>query len=138
MKRVVVTGMGLVTPLGCGKKINWVRLISGVSGAKKISKFDISNYKCQVACEVPQGKENENSFIADEWIDKKEIKKIDDFIKFSLAAGEEAFQQSNLGSLDETSSYRAGCIIGSGMGGLPGIEETSISYSKGKKLALFL
>tara|TARA_Y100000816_G_C26079960_1_gene569060 strand:- start:282 stop:1541 length:1260 start_codon:yes stop_codon:yes gene_type:complete len=137
MKRVVVTGMGLVTPLGCGKQINWVRLISGESGANKISKFDISNYKCQVACEVPQGKENKNSFIADEWIDKKEIKKIDDFIKFSLAAGEEAFQQSNLGSLDETSSYRAGCIIGSGMGGLPGIEETSISYSKGKKISPF-
>ena len=55
MKRVVVTGIGLVTPLGCGSDVNWINLISGKSGGKKISKFDASNYKCQVACEVPLG-----------------------------------------------------------------------------------
>ena len=92
MKRVVVTGIGLVTPLGCGTDINWKNLISGVSGAKKISKFDASNYKCQVACEVPIDSKTEGSFVAEEWIDKKELKKLDEFIKYSLAAGEEAFQ----------------------------------------------
>ena len=137
MKRVVVTGMGLVTPLGCGIDINWKNLISGVSGANKISKFDASNYKCQVACEVPLDSETEGSFVAEDWIDKKEIKKLDDFLKYSLAAGEEAFQQSKLTSIQDPVSYRSGCIIGSGMGGLPGIEETSLSFNNGKKISPF-
>ena len=135
MKRVVVTGMGLVTPLGCGTDINWKNLISGVSGAKKISKFDVNNYKCQVACEVPTNSEMVGSFVADEWIDKKEIKKLDEFIKYSLAAGEEAFQQSKLMSIEDPDSFRSGCIIGSGMGGLPGIEDTSLSFNNGKKIS---
>ncbi len=137
MKRVVVTGMGLVTPLGCGTDINWRNLISGVSGAKKISKFDVNDYKCQVACEVPTDREMAGSFVADEWIDKKEIKKLDEFIKYSLAAGEEAFQQSKLMSIEDPDSFRSGCIIGSGMGGLPGIEDTSLSFNKGKKISPF-
>ena len=137
MKRVVVTGMGLVTPLGCGTDINWRNLISGVSGAKKISKFDVNDYKCQVACEVPTNSEMAGSFVADEWIDKKEIKKLDEFIKYSLAAGEEAFQQSKLMSIEDPDSFRSGCIIGSGMGGLPGIEDTSLSFNKGKKISPF-
>ncbi|MBS30779.1 MAG: beta-ketoacyl-[acyl-carrier-protein] synthase II [Candidatus Marinimicrobia bacterium] len=137
MKRVVVTGIGLVTPLGCGTDINWNNLISGVSGAAKIKKFDASEYKCQVSCEVPQGNQYEGSFVAEDWIDKKEIKKIDEFIKFSLAAGEEAFRQSKLVKINDPDSYRAGCIIGSGMGGLPGIEETSVSFNNGKKISPF-
>jgi 3-oxoacyl-(acyl-carrier-protein) synthase len=137
MKRVVVTGVGLVTPLGCGKDINWNNLISGVSGAKKISKFDPSNYKCQVACEVPVDSEMEGSFVAEEWIDKKELKKLDEFIKYSLAAGEEAFLQSKLTNIEDPDAFRSGCIIGSGMGGLPGIEETSLSFNSGKKISPF-
>ncbi len=137
MKRVVVTGIGLVTPLGCGIDINWKNLISGVSGAKKISKFDVSNYKCQVACEVPIESKIEGSFVPEEWIDKKELKKLDEFIKYSLAAGEEAFRQSKLMSIEDPDSFRSGCIIGSGMGGLPGIEETSLSFYNGKKISPF-
>ncbi len=137
MKRVVVTGIGLVTPLGCGVDINWENLISGISGADKIKKFDATNFKCQVACEVPQDSEINNSFIPEQWIDRKEIKKIDEFIKFSLAAAKQAFDQSNLISIDDPKSYRSGCIIGSGMGGLPGIEETSVNFSNGKKISPF-
>ena len=137
MKRVVVTGIGLVTPLGCGIDINWKNLISGTSGANKISKFDASNYKCQVACEVPIDSKTEGSFIAEDWIDKKELKKLDEFIKYSLAAGEEAFQQSKLTNIEDPISFRSGCIIGSGMGGLPGIEETSLSFNNGKKISPF-
>ena len=88
MKRVVVTGMGLVTPLGCGVNLNWKNLISGTSGIKKISKFDVSKFKCQIASEVPQEENIKGSFIAEEWIEKKDIKKYDEFLKFSLAAGE--------------------------------------------------
>ena len=137
MKRVVVTGMGLVTPLGCGLDFNWKSLINGQSGAKIIDRFNIENFKCKVACEVPQNSEIDGSFIVEEWIDRKEVKKIDEFIKFSLAAGEEAFQQSKLVRIDDPMSYRAGCIIGSGMGGLPGIESTSLSYNDGKKISPF-
>ena len=137
MKRVVVTGMGLVTPLGCGITINWNKLISGESGANKISRFDASRFKCQVACEVPQKDDISGAFMAEDWIDKKEIKKIDSFIKFSMAAGEEAFQQSKLNNIEDPLSFRSGCIIGSGMGGLPGIEETSVSYNNGKKISPF-
>jgi 3-oxoacyl-[acyl-carrier-protein] synthase II len=137
MKRVVVTGIGLVTPLGCGANVNWKNLISGGSGAKKISKFDASNYKCQVACEVPSDGKTAGSFVAEDWIDKKELKKLDEFIKYSLAAGEEAFQQSKLMNIEDPDSFRSGCIIGSGMGGLPGIEETSLSFNYGKKISPF-
>ncbi len=137
MKRVVVTGMGLVTPFGCGKKQNWNSLISGKSSASKITKFDASNYKCQVACEVPHGSGESGTFNAEDWIEKKELKKIDDFIKYAMAAGEEAFQDSNLNIITDPNSYRAGCIIGSGMGGLPGIEQTSIDFESGKKISPF-
>tara|TARA_Y200000002_G_scaffold365509_1_gene355522 strand:+ start:186 stop:1448 length:1263 start_codon:yes stop_codon:yes gene_type:complete len=137
MNRVVVTGMGLVTPFGCGQSHNWKSLISGISGASQITKFDAAEYKCQVACEVPIGNGENGTFNADEWIEKKELKKIDDFIKFAMAAGEEAFQDSNLQEINDPQSYRAGCIIGSGMGGLPGIEQTSIDFENGKKISPF-
>ena len=137
MRRVVVTGMGLVTPLGCGKNANWENLIHGKSGAVKISKFNPSEFKCKVACEVPTDPNEENSFIPENWIEKKELKKIDEFIKFTLVAAEEAFSQSKLKFLDDPVSYRSGCIIGSGMGGLPGIEDTSISFNSGKRISPF-
>ena len=137
MRRVVVTGIGLVTPLGCGNDVNWNNLISGKSGANKITKFDPSNFKCQVACEVPQGNNTNGSFNAEQWIEKKELKKIDDFIKFVLAAGKDAFNQSNLNRLNDPESNRAGCIIGSGMGGLPGIESTSVDFNSGKRISPF-
>ena len=137
MKRVVVTGMGLVTPLGCGKDLNWQKLLSGTSGARKITKFDATNFKCQVACEVPQHSNIDGAFDPEMWIEKKEIKKIDDFIKYSMAAAEEAFIDSNLNEIREPLAYRSGCIIGSGMGGLPGIEETSIGFKDGKKISPF-
>ena len=137
MNRVVVTGLGLVTPLGCGKKTNWNNLINGKSGAVKISKFDPSSFKCQVACEVPQGDGSMGTFNSEQWIEKKELKKIDEFLKFALAAGKEAFIDSKLENITDPKSHRAGCIIGSGMGGLPGIEDTSINFFSGKRISPF-
>ena len=127
MKRVVVTGLGLVSPLGCGVDHNWSNLISGLSGGVKISKFDAKNFKCKVACEVPLGSSIEGKFNPEEWIDKKEIKKIDEFIQFSMAASEQAFQDSKI-EITNNLSLRSGCIIGSGIGGLPGIEKTSLDF----------
>ena len=127
MKRVVVTGLGLVTPLGCGVEQNWSNLISGLSGGVKISKFDPTNFKCKVACEVQLGSASDGKFNPEEWIEKKEIKKIDEFIQFSMAASEQAFRDSKI-EITNNLSLRSGCIIGSGIGGLPGIEKTSLDF----------
>ncbi|MDC3144108.1 beta-ketoacyl-ACP synthase II [Pelagibacteraceae bacterium] len=127
MKRVVVTGLGLVSPLGCGVDHNWSNLISGLSGGVRISKFDPKNFKCKVACEVPLGSSSDGKFNPEEWIEKKEIKKIDEFIQFSMAASEQAFQDSKI-KITNNLSLRSGCIIGSGIGGLPGIEKTSLDF----------
>ena len=132
MKRVVVTGLGLVTPLGCGVDYNWKNLLAGVSGAKIISKFNPENFKCKVACEVPLGLSSDGKFDPEEWIEKKEIKKIDDFIQFSMAASEQAIKDSNI-SISEKFSLRSGCIIGSGIGGLQGIEKTALDFHINKK-----
>ena len=132
MKRVVVTGLGLVTPLGCGVDYNWKNLLAGVSGAKIISKFNPESFKCKVACEVPLGLSSDGKFDPEEWIEKKEIKKIDDFIQFSMAASEQAIKDSNI-SISEKLSLRSGCIIGSGIGGLQGIEKTALDFHINKK-----
>ncbi len=137
MRRVVVTGAGMVTPLGCGVDYNWTKLIQGVSGASEITRFNVEDLKCKIACEVPLGDGSNGTFNAENWIEKKEIKKIDDFIKYSLASTEEAFKNANLSILNDNLSHRSGCIIGSGMGGLPGIEQTSLDFSKGKKISPF-
>jgi 3-oxoacyl-[acyl-carrier-protein] synthase II len=139
MKRVVVTGLGLVTPLGCGVKHSWNNLLSGISGAKKITKFDPINHKCKIACEVPLGSFAEGLFNPEEWIEKKEIKKIDDFIQFSMVAAEQAFVDSKI-QISTELSLRSGSIIGSGIGGLPGIEKATLDYhvNKKKKLVHFL
>ena len=131
MKRVVVTGLGLVTPLGCGVSYNWNNLLSGISGAKRITKFNPENYKCKVACEVPLGLAIDGRFNPEEWIEKKEIKKIDDFIQFSMAASDQAFKDSKI-EISNDLSLRSGCIIGSGIGGLPGIEKTSLDFHVNK------
>ena len=132
MKRVVVTGLGLVTPLGCGVNHSWNNLLSGISGAKKITKFDPIDHKCKVACEVPLGPFAEGMFNPEEWIEKKEIKKIDHFIQFSMAAAEQAFVDSKI-QISTELSLRSGSIIGSGIGGLSGIEKTTLDYPVNKK-----
>ena len=137
MRRVVVTGMGMVTPLGCGVKHNWNMLTKGHSGADVIKNFNAENLKCKIACEVPRAKDQPGSFLVEEWIEKKEIKKIDDFIKFSLASSKECFENSQISEIENDLSKRAGCIIGSGMGGLPGIESTSIDFFSGKRISPF-
>tara|TARA_B100000929_G_scaffold74605_1_gene58047 strand:+ start:21 stop:1280 length:1260 start_codon:yes stop_codon:yes gene_type:complete len=137
VRRVVITGMGMVTPLGCGVNHNWNELIKGSSGAGVITRFNIENFRCKVACEVPIGDGSNGTFNVESWIEKKEIKKIDDFIKYSLAASEESFKSSNLSILEDTLAFKSGCIIGSGMGGLPGIEQTSLDFAEGKKVSPF-
>ena len=137
MRRVVVTGMGMVTPLGCGISHNWEMLKKGRSGANHIKNFNAKNFKCRIACEVPKDHDQPGSFIAEQWVEKKEIKKIDDFIKFSLASSRECFENSKISEISDDLSVRSGCIVGSGMGGLPGIESTSVDFHLGKRISPF-
>ena len=137
MRRVVVTGMGIISPLGCGVTHNWEMLKKGYSGANQIKNFNAEKFKCKIACEVPKEINQPGSFIEENWIEKKEIKKIDEFIKFSLATSKECFESSKISEINEDLSKKSGCIIGSGMGGLPGIESTSVDFHKGKRVSPF-
>ena len=129
--------MGIISPLGCGVTHNWEMIKKGYSGANQIKNFNAEKFKCKIACEVPKELNQPGSFIEEDWIEKKEIKKIDEFIKFSLATSKECFESSKIFEINEDLSKKSGCIIGSGMGGLPGIESTSVDFHEGKRVSPF-
>ena len=133
MRRVVVTGLGMVTPLGVGVDANWRRLTAGESGLGKIARFDASDLACQVAGEVPRG-DGPEQFNPDRYIEPKEQKKMDTFIHFAMAAADEAIKDSGYTPPDDAARERAGILIGSGIGGLNEIYETSIVlFEKGPR-----
>lgn len=123
MRRVVVTGIGLVTPLGCGVKTTWDNIVAGKSGLKPITQFDVSDLPNRVAGIVPRGT-GEGEFNADNYIEPKEQKKMDDFIHFAMGAATEAVEDAGIGALSDAEKLRTGVMIGSGIGGLRIIEET--------------
>lgn len=127
MRRVVVTGLGLVTPLACGVEETWARLIAGQSGAGPIERFDASNLPVSIACEVPYGDGTGGTFNPDDWADPKLQKRFDLFVIFALAAAQQAMEDSGWVPRTDEESWRAGVMIGSGVGGLPGIEAASIT-----------
>jgi 3-oxoacyl-[acyl-carrier-protein] synthase II len=94
MRRVVVTGLGLVTPLACGTEQTWQRLRSGESGIKRIEKFDVSDIPCKIAGQVPRGDGSDGSFNPDDWMEPKEQRKVDDFIIFAMAAAAQALNDA--------------------------------------------
>lgn len=123
MRRVVVTGIGLVTPLGCGVKTSWDNIIASRSGLGPITACDVSDIPAKVAGQVPRGTEP-GQFNADNYIEPKEQKKMDDFIHFGMGAASQAVQDAGIEHLSEEEKLRTGVIIGSGIGGLQAIEET--------------
>ncbi|MCE3005679.1 MAG: beta-ketoacyl-ACP synthase II [Rickettsiales bacterium] len=123
-RRVVVTGMGIVSPLGVGIDHVWNRLIAGHSGVRAISHFDVSDITARIAGQVPRGKDS-GAFDVDAYIEPKEQKKMDEFIHFALAAADEAISQAGLGAFNDAQKLRSGVMIGSGIGGLPAIEEAA-------------
>jgi len=141
MRRVVVTGMGLVTPLGVGLEAVWSRLLNGESGAGRIEKFDAGAMACQIACEVPRSDgyaggaaAGASAFHPDDWMDPKEQRRVDDFILYGVSAADQAMADSGLSLDDDEQRERAGVMIGAGIGGLPGIEEASITlYERGPR-----
>lgn len=126
MRRVVVTGMGLVTPLACGVDASWNRLLAGESGAGTIQQFDASHLGTDYACEVRHGDGSDGSFNADDWMAPKDRRKVDDFILYGLAAATQAVDDAGWKPEDEADRVRTGVMIGSGIGGLNSIAETAI------------
>ena len=94
MRRVVVTGLGMVTPLGCGVEHTWKSLLEGQSGATTISRFDASNLATKYACEVPRNNEKEGAFVPDDWMAPKDQRKVDDFILYGISAATQAIKDS--------------------------------------------
>ncbi len=127
MRRVVVTGMGVVSPLAANLELTWKRLIAGQSGAGLISKFDISDMAAKVACEVPWGDGTDGTFDPDAYMSLKDRKRIDDFILYGVAACDMALADSGWEIKTDEDSYRTGILTGAGIGGLPGIEAESIN-----------
>ncbi|MDB9708247.1 beta-ketoacyl-ACP synthase II, partial [Planktotalea frisia] len=101
MRRVVVTGLGLVTPLACGVEETWSRILAGKSGAGPITRFDASRVKTKYACEVPLGDGTDGTFNADDWMLPKERRKVDDFILYGIAAAAQAVEDAGWTPEDE-------------------------------------
>ncbi|MGL3819582.1 beta-ketoacyl-ACP synthase II [Sphingopyxis sp. R3-92] len=125
MRRVVVTGLGLVTPLGADVETTWANLLASKSGAGTITHFDASDQKCTIACEV-KGPDHEYGFDPGKRVDHKVQRQVDPFIIFGIDAAGQAIEDAGLEDMSEAIKLRAGCSIGSGIGGLPGIESESL------------
>ncbi|MEQ8922578.1 MAG: beta-ketoacyl-ACP synthase II [Roseovarius confluentis] len=126
MRRVVVTGLGMVSPLACGVEETWSRLLAGQSAAGTISRFDASHLATTYACEVPRGDGADGTFNPDDWMEPKEQRKVDEFIIYGMAAAEQAVKDSGWAPTDTESLERTGVMIGSGIGGLQSIAETAV------------
>lgn len=126
MRRVVVTGLGMVTPLACGVEETWTRLLAGQSGAGPITRFDPKDVVTKYACEIPMGDGSDGSFNPDDWMEPKDRRKVDDFILYGMAAADQAVRDSGWQPETDEDRERTGVMIGSGIGGLTSIAETAV------------
>src|SRR5215217_690214 len=126
MRRVVVTGLGMVTPLGCGVEPTWKRILNSESGAKKIETFDVSDLTSRIACLIPRGDGTNGTFNPDQWMEPKDQRKVDDFIIFAMCAARQALDDADWHPSTEDDKCATGTLIGSGIGGLSGIADTAL------------
>jgi 3-oxoacyl-[acyl-carrier-protein] synthase II len=126
MRRVVVTGLGMVTPLGCGVEATWRRLLAGESGARRIDTFDVSDLPAKIACTIPRGDGSNGSFNPDHWMEPKEQRKVDHFIVFAMCAARQALADADWKPTNDEDQAGTGVLIGSGIGGIEGIAETAV------------
>jgi 3-oxoacyl-[acyl-carrier-protein] synthase II len=129
MRRVVVTGLGLVSPLGVGVQLNWERLLAGQSGIRPITGFEVADLPCRIAGQVPRG-DGDGLLSPDKVVPPKEQKKMDDFILYAIAAADEAIRNSGWKPANDEQAERTGVVIGSGIGGLQSIYEGSLTLSE--------
>ena len=133
MRRVVITGLGMVTPLACGVEATWRRLLAGESAAAKVENFDVSDLPCQIAAQVPRGAAPD-AFNPDDWMDPKEQRRVDDFIIYGMSAATQALRDANWAPRTYEEEIETGVLIGSGIGGLGGIYDASITlHMKGPR-----
>ena len=123
MRRVVVTGLGMVTPLASGVDATWRNLLAGENGAGRISGFEIDDLACQIACQLPRGDGTEGTYNPDDWMEPKEQRKVDEFIVYAMAAADQALADAGWKPEKYEDQIRSGVLIGSGIGGLTGIVE---------------
>jgi 3-oxoacyl-[acyl-carrier-protein] synthase II len=126
MRRVVVTGLGMVSPLGCGVDVTWKRILNSESGARRIDSFEVSDLPSKIACLVPRGDGSDGTFNADQWMEPKDQRKVDDFIIFAMAAARQALDDADWHPATEEDRCATGTMIGSGIGGLSGIADTAV------------
>jgi 3-oxoacyl-[acyl-carrier-protein] synthase II len=126
MRRVVVTGLGMVTPLGCGVETTWKRLLAGESGAKRIEKFNVEDLAAKIACPIPRGDGSDGTYNPDQWMEPKEQRRVDEFIVYAMCAARQALEQSGWKPTSYEDQIATGVMIGSGIGGIEGIAETSL------------
>src|SRR3954466_16215268 len=126
MRRVVVTGMGMVTPLGCGVETTWRRLLAGESGARRIEKFEVEDLSAKIACQIPRGDGSNGTYNPDQWMEPKEQRRVDEFIVFAMCAARQAIEHSGWKPTSYEDQIATGVMIGSGIGGIEGIAETSL------------
>jgi 3-oxoacyl-[acyl-carrier-protein] synthase II len=126
MRRVVVTGLGLVTPLGCGIEPTWQRILAGKSGIKHVESFDVSDLACKIAGQVPRGDGSDGTFNPDDWMEPKEQRKVDQFIIYAMSAATQALNDADWHPSTYEDQIVSGVLIGSGIGGVEGIAETAV------------
>jgi 3-oxoacyl-[acyl-carrier-protein] synthase II len=125
MRRVVVTGMGMLTPLGCGVEPTWSRLIAGDSGVRKVESFDVSDIACKIAGMIPYGDGNNGTYNPDQWMEPKEQRKVDKFIVYAICAARQALDHAGWKPTTSDDQNATGVLIGAGIGGIEGIAETA-------------
>jgi 3-oxoacyl-[acyl-carrier-protein] synthase II len=126
MRRVVVTGLGMVTPLGCGVEATWKRLLAGESGARRIEKFNVEDIAAKIACQIPRGDGSNGTYNPDQWMEPKEQRRVDEFIVYAMCAARQALEHSGWKPTSREDQITTGVMIGSGIGGIEGIAETSL------------
>ena len=126
MRRVVVTGMGMVTPLGCGVEVTWRRLVAGASGARKVDTFEVADLPARIACMIPRGDGSDGTYNPDDWMEPKEQRKVDDFIAYAMCAAAQAIDDAGCAPKTYEEQIAIGVMIGSGIGGIAGIAETAL------------
>jgi 3-oxoacyl-[acyl-carrier-protein] synthase II len=130
MRRVVVTGLGMVTPLACGVEATWRRLIDGESGIARIERFDVSDLPSQIAGQIPRGDGSNGTYNPDLWMEPKEQRKVDPFITYGLCAARQALDDAGWKPTSHEDQIRTGVLIGAGIGGIEGIADTAITLKE--------
>ena len=133
LRRVVITGLGMVTPMGCGVEATWRRLVAGELAAARVENFDVSDLPCQIAAQVPRGAAPD-AFNPDDWMDPKEQRRVDDFIVYGMSAATQALRDAGWAPKTYEEQIETGVLIGSGIGGLEGIYDASVTlHEKGPR-----